>query len=151
MFEKIVKPNRIYQEIAEKIEVVTVADVAVIEELVSKIKKGYSDGSINWDRFLELDFLIHHKISQIAGNQLYVWLVGTITGNFKNYYGRFRINEAGFIADNIESYDLILEALRNNDVERARQVAINHIEIGTKHIEDYGTEDFEDDLEPERK
>lgn len=91
-------------------------------------------GLIHWDDFVRTDEKIHTAISQIARNPLYAMILQTIHENIHRYYDRFLPVGGALLRENYQDLCDIVEAVEMHDVERARQVASEHVRRFYRHM-----------------
>ena len=84
----------------------------------------------------DLDFLFHHQIWEIAGHTRLKEVLEGITTQIKMYLA-VQTQLYDDLATGISDHQLLLQALRKRDGERAAQAMRNHLEVASEVVLDY--------------
>ncbi|MCG8376343.1 MAG: FadR family transcriptional regulator, partial [Chlorobiales bacterium] len=135
MQELVEARNIIESEVAAKVaEIRTKEDILRLEKLLEYDASQISGSEVFADR----DYAFHLALSEIAGNEF-------LHAMYQALYRQIRfflIQYAESISDwvpALERHQPILEAIRNQDVEKARTLAREHARICASFIQEYKT------------
>lgn len=105
----------------------TPSDILRLRTLLEQARQFVEKGSEFQKEFVDVDKQIHLGLAEITGNPVYISLHHTVHDNIDQYYESFLSMKAREMAENLEDLGNIIEAVAQQDVERSRQLAEEHV------------------------
>ena len=103
------------------------SDILHLRTLLEQARQFVEKGSEFQKEFVDVDKQIHLALAEITGNPVYISLHHTVHDNIDQYYESFLSMKAREMAENLEDLGNIIEAVAQQDMERARQLAEEHV------------------------
>jgi GntR family transcriptional regulator, transcriptional repressor for pyruvate dehydrogenase complex len=103
----------------------------LLGEAESNLKKGKK----GWDAFVRTDEQIHMALARISGSRLFIVVLASVYFNIHNYYENFLPWTKALMQENFNDLRDIIEAVRNADSEKAREIAQNHVRRFNTHMQ----------------
>ena len=103
------------------------SDILHLRTLLEQARQFVEKGSEFQREFVDVDKQIHLALAEITGNPVYISLHHTVHDNIDQYYESFLSMKAREMAENLEDLGNIIEAVAQQDMERARQLAEEHV------------------------
>ncbi len=104
----------------------SVSDIVHLEKILRKAETCLWEDPLPIHRFIAADAKFHLKLSKIAGNSLYVYMLAAIY-NLRPYYERFYTLKHDLLEKNLRDLYGILDAFTEHHPEKVKTLSINHI------------------------
>jgi DNA-binding FadR family transcriptional regulator len=111
------------------------ADIKILYSFLAKADHFRNSGTDGWNNFVRIDEKIHTEIARIAGNPLYVFILNSVHDNIQRYYDKFLSVGKEEMEENYRDLRLIIEAIKNAEVELASSRAIRHVRKFSRYME----------------
>lgn len=105
----------------------TSSDLRKLNRLLKAARGCMEGGAERRGDFLEIDKQIHMILADITGNPINISILASIHDNIHRYYDRFLSMDARELKENYQDLDDIVRAIEQNDKEKARQLAQEHV------------------------
>ncbi len=102
------------------------SDINQLEKLIAEAKECSSRTKKSIQKFIEADTRFHLKLSMIAGNPLYIYMLNAIY-NMNSYFERFFKVKNSIIDENLQDLTDIMDAVTDRQPGKAKIISINHI------------------------
>ena len=103
------------------------ADILELHRLLTEARKCAQKGHSQRHAFFDIDKQIHMDIARITGNPIYITVLHSIHDNIHRYYDRFLSMEEPELQANYQDLCEIIEAIEKGQVDRARELAQQHV------------------------
>ena len=113
----------------------TPEDIQQLRELMQEATACREAGLEQWPDFVRVDERMHMTLARIAGNPLYAFILQTVHDNIQIYYDRFLPVGKDELEENHRDLIQIVEAVAKGHVERAGELARDHVRRFNRHME----------------
>lgn len=113
----------------------TADDIHHLRELINAAKKCWETGVEQWPEFVRVDEKLHMFMARIAGNPVYEVILKTVHDNIQIYYDRFLPSGANELNENYHDLKQLVEAVAEGQVERAVELARDHVRRFNHYME----------------
>ena len=112
----------------------TPKDIQRLKKLLAEANECVGQGQRGRNAFIETDKQIHLNMALITGNPIYISVLHSIHDNIHRYYDRFLSMEHRELKENYQDLFDMVQAIEHGEVERARQVAQNHVQRFNRYM-----------------
>jgi len=113
----------------------TPSDIDDLRELLEQARLLNEGGIEQWGAFLQVDEQIHMAMARISGNPIYAFILQTIHDNIHIYFDRYLPSSENQISENYTDLCGLIEAVADGHVERAREIARDHVRRFNRYME----------------
>lgn len=115
-------------------------DIRELESIIAAAESVISGKKLDWSGYFDLDRRLHLTLARMADNRIYDIITRTFLDNLRPYYEAYRTHEAEFCRENLLNMKSIVEAVKRGDVKAARELAEEHVNLGTVYREKAGVD-----------
>jgi GntR family transcriptional repressor for pyruvate dehydrogenase complex len=110
-------------------------DITKLKKLLIQARESVGKGRSRRNTFINIDKQIHMTLAEITGNPIYISVLHSIHDNIHRYYDRFLSMEKQELAKNYQDLCDIIEAIESGQVERARELARQHVKRFNRYMQ----------------
>lgn len=110
-------------------------DIKLLRELLQDARRCWQAGVEKWSDFVRVDEKMPMALARIARNPIYALILKTVHDNIHIYYDRFLPCGNDELNENYHDLDQLVEAVASSRVERASELARNHVRRFNHYME----------------
>jgi len=110
-------------------------DIKILRELLEAAKRCWESGVEKWSEFVRVDEQMHMTLARVARNPVYTLILKTVHDNIHIYYDRFLPCGKDELNENYQDLSQLVSAVASGQVERASELARNHVRRFNRYME----------------